>query len=271
MAVTWTGYENVVLENKMTDLMNSKLEVRGLMTIDTSLTESAGMRKTVNTYSYTGSMQELAKGAKNDSYGNVTFTPQNYDVKRYQQSFKYNDMDIMKDPYTLDVAMEGASTVMGNDIRNQYFAELAKLDGANLFKYGTGKPNTVFNYDTVVDALAKINQEIEEGMFIIMGNDLRALVRKDPEFKSSRQGEIMYTGQFGTIAGIPVLFSKLVPANTAYVATRETVRFFVKKEGTVEQSRNVETKDNIVVYERHGLIALYDKTKAMKIIKEDTP
>ena len=267
----WTGYENIVLENKMTDLMNSKLEVKGLMTIDDSLTESAGMRKTVNTYNYTGSMEELAKGAKNSSYGNVTFTPQNYDVKRYQQSFKYNDMDVMKDPYTLDVAMEGAATVMGNDIRNQYFAELAKLTGANEYKYGDAQPNTTFNYDVIVDALAKINQEVEDGMFIIMGNDLRALVRKDPEFKASRQGEILYTGQFGTIAGVPVLFSKLVPANTAYIATRETVRFFVKKDGTVEQSRNVETKDNIVVYERHGLIALYDKTKAMKITKHSAP
>ena len=104
-------------------------------------------------------------------------------------------------------------------------------------------------------------------MFIIMGLDTKAAIRKDADYKASRQGEILYTGQFGEISGVPCLFSKLVPAGTVYITAKDQVKFFVKKAGTVEQDRDIETKDNTVVYERHGLMALVDETKSIKMTK----
>ena len=258
-----TGYENFVLENKMTDLVNTKLDARSLMTIDYSLIESAGLKKTINKYTYTGKVEKLAKGAKNTTKGSVTFTPSTYTVERYQQTYSYNDMDIMQDPYLIDVASNGASTLMANEIKEEYFAELAKI--SNSFEYDA------FSYTTVVDGLAEIDKEVEDEMFVIMGNDLKAAVRKDTDFIASKQGEILYTGQFGTICGLPVIFSKLVPAGTAYITKKDAVKFFVKKEGGVEQDRDIETKDNTVVYERHGVMALVDDTYSIKLIKKATP
>lgn len=260
MATLGTGYENKVLENKMTDLVNTKLDVRGLMTIDTSLAESAGLKKVVNKYTYSGKVEKLAKGAKNTTKGSVTFTPTEYTINRYQQTYEYNDMDIMQDPYLLDVATEGAATLMTNQIKDEYFEELKKI--SNSFEY------TEFGYTAIVDALAELNKEVEDDMFIIMGNDLKAIVRKDKDFITSKQGEILYTGQFGTISGIPVLFSKLIPAETCYITKKSAIKFFVKKEGSIEQDRNIETKDNTVVYERHGLIALVDDTYSIKLTKQ---
>lgn len=260
MATLGTGYENFVIENKMTDLVNTNLDVRGLMTIDYSLAESAGLKKVVNKYTYTGKVEKLAKGAKNTTMGSVAFTPKEYTVERYQQTFKYNDMDVMQDPYLLDTATNGASVLMANEIKTEYFAELAKI--SNNFEY------TAFNYASIVDALAELNKEVESDMFVLMGNDLRALIRKDTDFISSKQGEILYTGQFGTICGLPVLFSKLVPAETAYITKKDAIKFFVKKEGSVEQDRDVETKDNTVVYERHGVMALVDETYSIKLTKK---
>lgn len=254
-----TGYENFVIENKMTDLVNTKVDARSLMTIDYSLAESAGLKKVVNKYTYTGAVEKLAKGEKNTTTGGVTFTPTEYTVERYQQTFEYNDMDIMKDPYVLDVATSGAATIMANQIKTEYFAELAKI--SNSYTY------TTFGYAAVVDALAELDKETEEDMFVIMGNDLRAKIRKDTDFISSKQGEILYTGQFGTICGLPVLFSKLVPAGTAYITKKDAIKFFVKKEGSVEQDRDIETKDNTVVYERHGVMALVDETYSVKLVK----
>lgn len=260
MATLGTGYENFVIENKMTDLVNTNLDVRSLMTIDYSLAESAGLKKVVNKYTYTGKVEKLAKGAKNTTMGSVAFTPKEYTVERYQQTFKYNDMDIMQDPYLLDTATNGASVLMANEIKTEYFAELAKI--SNKFEY------TAFNYASIVDALAELDKEVESDMFVLMGNDLRALIRKDTDFISSKQGEILYTGQFGTICGLPVLFSKLVPAETAYITKKDAIKFFVKKEGSVEQDRDVETKDNTVVYERHGVMALVDETYSIKLTKK---
>lgn len=253
-------YENFVLENKMTELVNSYLDVHSLFTTDNSLEQSAGLKKIVNKYTYSGAVEKLAKGAKNTTKGSVTLVPTEYTVERYQQTFGYNDMDVMQDPYVLDVMTTGASELMANDIRTQYFAELAKI--SNKFEY------TTLNYDAIVDALAKINREVESDQFIIMGLDAKATIRKDADYKASRQGEILYNGQFGTIAGVPCLFSKLVPADTLYITAKDQVKFFVKKAGNVEQDRDIETKDNTVVYERHGIMALVDETKSIKLTKK---
>lgn len=259
-----TLYSNVILENKMTNLVNSTLDVNPLMTIDDSLEASAGLVKRINKYTYTGEVEQLAKGAKNTKKGTVTFVGTDYTVKRYQQTFVYNDMDVMQDPYILDVAAQGAADVMANQIRTEYFGELAKI--SNVFPLAA---DTTFNYDAVVDALATIGAEVESDMFLVIGTDLRAAIRKDENFIYAKAGEILFTGQIGFICGLPIVVSKLVPAGTAYITTKEAVKFFVKKAGTVEQDKDIESKDNTVVYERHGLIALVDESKSVKITTDE--
>ena len=260
MATTHGLYENFVLENKMTDLVNTQLEVNALFTVDNSLSTEAGLKKTINKYTYNGEVEKLNKGEKNTTKGAVSFVTDEYTIERYQQTFEYNDMDVMQDPYILDVATTGAAQVMANDMKSKYFGELAKI--SNTYEYD------VFNYDAVVDALAEINREVETDMFLVMGTDLRAAIRKDDDYKASRQGEILYTGQFGTISGVPCLFSKLTPAGEAYITAKDQVKFFVKKEGSIEQDRDIETKDNTVVYDRYGVMALVDETKSIKLVKK---
>lgn len=257
-----TIYENEIIENKMTELLNTRLDARALMSVDTSLSENAGLRKVINRYTYTGSVENLEKGEKNSVKGTVSFVPEYYDVKRYQQTFEYNDMDAMADPYIVDVAMQGAITEISNEINEEYFAELAKI--STKFAY----EGDSVTYADIVDALGSIDCEVNAGLFIIMGAEARKAIRKDPDFIASKQGEIIYSGQFGTICGIPVLFSKLVEDGKIIVTNKDAVRFFVKKNATVEQARDIETKDNTVVYERHGLIALVDDTSSVMLGKK---
>lgn len=254
-AGTITLYDNFIIENKITDTANSLLDVNGLMTVDTSLTTNAGLKKTIHKYTYAGTVEQLAKGAKNSRYGSITMASTDYTVKRYQQSFKYNDIDVMTDDYMLDVLADGAAKAMANEIRTEYFTELAKISKSTSV---TG----ALTYDAIVDALQEIGVENEDNLFLLMGGDGKAAIRKDDDFINSRQGDILYTGQFGTVCGVPVIFSKLVPAKTVYATKKDAVTFFVKREGTVEQDRDIETKDNVVVYERHGLIALTDDTES---------
>ena len=250
-------YDNFVLENKMTDLVNTNLDVHALFVTDTSLENVDGLQKVINKYTYTGAVEKLAKGAKNTTRGGNTMVSTTYTVERYQQTFDYNDEDVMKDSFYLDTLTTGAATLMSNHIKEQYFGELAKI--SNVYNC------EVFNYDAVVDALAQIGREVESDQVIVMGIDAKAAIRKDADYKSSRQGEILYTGQFGDICGVPCVSSKLVPAGEVYVTARDAVKFFVKKNGTVEQDRDIETKDNTVVYERYGVMALVDESKSVKI------
>lgn len=257
-----TVYENFVLESRLSDLLNTKLNTRSLMTIDNSLTESAGMIKKINTYTYTGKVEKVGKGAKNTTRGAVSYTPKQYEVVVSQQVFDYYDEEFMQDPKVVEMGMNGAATLMVNDMNEKYFAELAK---ATLTHQITGG---AFSYDAVVDAIQLMNLEDESGLFLIIGNDLKAEVRKDADFKAARQGEILFNGQIGNICGVPVLVSKLVPENTAYLATKEAVTLFTKKDSEVEQERDGEIRQNTVIMRKVNLVALTDATKVVKITKQ---
>lgn len=236
--------------------------MRGLFTVDTDLETGAGLTKRIYKYTYSATVEQLAKGAKNSNaaIGAVALTNNAYTVKRYQQTYKYNDMDAMADPNIVNVLADGAGKAMANEIKAEYFTELAKITNTATCAAGASL------YEAVVDAVADLPKGAEldtTDLFIIMGADGRARVRKDELFEASKQGEILYTGQFGTVAGIPCVFSNLVPANKVYITEKNAITFFVKKEGTVEQDRDIESKDNTVVYERHGLIALTDETRSV--------
>lgn len=253
---------NQVIEHKITDIVNSTLDLRGLFTVDNTLVSGAGLSKRIYKYTYTGTVEQLAKGAKNTQKGAVSLVYDEYAVSRYQQTYVYNDMDVMADPNITNVLADGAGKTMANEIKGEYFTELAKI--ANHFD---AKSYTSL-YEAAVDAVAALPKAAEldiTDLFFVMGADARANVRKDQLFEAAKQGEILFTGQFGTIAGIPCVYSNLVPASTVYLTEKEAITFFVKREGTVEQDRDIETKDNTVVYERHGLIALTNDTRSAVI------
>lgn len=256
-----TLYENFVLESKLTDLLNTKLAVRNFMTIDDSLTSQPGMIKRIHTYTYTGKVEKLAKGAKNTTRGAITFVPKDYKVALSQQVFDYHDEEVMQDPLVVDVGMNGASTLMVNDLNKEFFTEIAKATLEQEYE-------TTLTYDTVVDATAKMNLESEEGLFLIIGNDLKAQMRKDPDFKSANLGSIIFNGQIGDVNGVPVVVSKLCPEGESYLATKEAVTCFIKKESEVEQKRQEEERINTVILRKVNLVALTDATKVVKIKKK---
>lgn len=71
---THTLYENFVLEAKLTDLLNTKLATRSLMTIDNSLSENVGMKKNINTYTYAGAVEKMATlGSTNTVRGVLSY------------------------------------------------------------------------------------------------------------------------------------------------------------------------------------------------------
>ena len=256
-----TVYQNFVLESRLTDLLNTKLNTRSLMTVDNSLTESAGMIKKINTYTYTGKVEKVGKGVGNTTRGAVSYSTKQYEVEVAQQVFDYFDEEFMQDPKVVEMGMNGAATLMVNDMNEKYFAELAKAELSH-------KVTGAFNYDAVVDAIQLMNLEDEAGLFLVIGNDLKAEVRKDEDFKAARQGEMLFNGQIGSICGVPVLVSKLVPAETAYLATKEAVTLYTKKDSEVEQERQGEIRQNTVIMRKVNLVALTDATKVVKITKQ---
>ena len=251
-------YDNFVLENKFKDILETKLDAVKFMTVDTDLQGVEGMKKTINTYAYKGAVQAVEEGATNTERGKVTFVGKDYKVKVKQQVFDYTDEQAMKDKNVVEVGVKGSAIEMVNDLNNDFFTEIAKT--TTLHSH-TG----ALSYDVIVDAIEKMNIEDESGLFLLIGNDLKAQIRKDADFKASRLGEMLYHGQIGDICGVPVAVSKKVPKNTAYLATKEAVTCFVKKQNEVEQDRQKEKRINTVITRKVALVALTDATKAVKI------
>ena len=75
-----TVFNNKVIEAKAKDLLTTAINTRNLMTIDNSLTQSEGMTKTINVYTYTGAVEKLADGAKNTTRVSIAYVGTDYVV-----------------------------------------------------------------------------------------------------------------------------------------------------------------------------------------------
>lgn len=256
-----TVYANKVIEAKAKDLLTTALNTRSLMTIDNSLTANAGMTKTINVYTYSGEAEELAAGAGNTASkrGSITYTGTDYTVKMVQQAFDYLDEDFMKDGTIVDNMLKGANQVMVNKMTADFIAECAKATLTQTFTKGS-----TISYDVIVDAISKLNLEDESGVFIVIPNAWKAALRKDADYKAARMGEVVYNGQVGTIAGIPVIATKAL-TTAAYVMTNEAVKLFMKKDVEVEQDRDADKRKNSVYLRSAYICALVDATKICKV------
>lgn len=253
-----TVFENKVIEAKATDLLTTKVNARSLMTVDNSLVESEGQTKTINVYEYTGKVEKLADGAKNSTRGQLTFMSVDYKVQRAQQVFDYSDSDYQKDSSVVDIGLEGANALMANAMTADFYAECAKAELAHTA--------ATFGYEAIVDAIAKLNIEDESKLFVVIPTAWKADLRKDEDYKNARVGEVIYNGQVGTIAGIPVIATNALE-DRAYVMTNEAVHLFMKEDVEVEQDRDVETKVNTIVLTTYYICALRNNNKICRITK----
>ena len=228
------------------------------MTIDNSLAETEGMTKTINVYTYTGKVEKLEDGAKNSTRGSIAFVGTDYKVGRVQQVFDYSDSEFMRDNNVVDMSLEGANALMVNEMTSDFYAECAKGSLEH--------EAAAFGYEAIVDAIAKLNIEDESKLFVVIPTAWKAEIRKDEDYKNARMGEVVYNGQVGTVAGIPVIATNAL-TDEAYVMTAEAVKLFMKRDVEVEQDRDVETKINTVVLTTYYICALVNQNKICRIKK----
>lgn len=250
-------YDNFVLENKIEDLLITAVDLNAYITPDYSLTESAGMKKTVHTYTSTGDVQDLAMGEGNTDEIEVSFTSKDYEVGVTQGNFNYFDEQAMKDPMVIDVGLQGLAQRMTNDLTEKAVAELGK---ATLIKY-----DCTWTFEDIVDAIAMYPHESEDGLFLLINKAQKAAFRKNLKDDLKYVEGFVRTGYIGSVCGVPVIVTDAVPAGEAYLATKEAVKCFVKKGSEVEQEREANIRKNKVFARKVMLVALVDATRVIKL------
>ena len=256
-----TVFANKVIEAKANDLLVTAVNTRSLMAIDNSLAAEAGMTKTINVYTYEGNAEEVGIGEGNSNRGSISYEGKDYTVKMVQQAFDYQDEDFMKDGTIVDNMLKGANQVMVNKMTADFYNE------ANKATLTQEAPDGI-SYDVIVDAIAKMSLEDESGLFVLVSPEGKAELRKDSDYVAARMGEVVYNGQVGTIAGIPVIVTKAFERDMTtkgYVLHKDAIKLFMKKDVEVEQERDADTRTNSVYLRTAYICALVDATKAVRI------
>ena len=252
-----TIYQNFILANKVSDILTTQVDLNTYMTVDTELAENAGMKKVINTYTATGNVENLAMGEGNTADIEVSFTPTEYTVGTTQGRFKYYDEQEMTDPMVVDAGLDGIAKTMVNDFTTKAIAEYEK---ATLTLTGTA-----WSFDTVVDAIAKMNLEDETGLFLLISPADQANFRKALQDDLKYVEGFVRTGYIGSVCGVPVIVSKAVAKGKGYLATKDAITLFIKKDTEIEQERDANTRENRVFVRKVALVALTDATKLVKI------
>ena len=252
-----TIYENFVLANKITDILTTAVDLSNYMTIDESLTENAGMKKIINVYTATGTVEDLEMGEGNTEEIEVGFVPEEYEVGTTQGRFRYYDEQEMTDPMVVDVGLDGLAKTMVNDFTTKAIDEYNKAQ--------FGLVAEAWGFDAVVDAIAKMNLEDESGLFLLISVQDKAGFRKALADDLKYVEGYVRTGYIGSVCGVPVIVSKAVPEGVAYLATKEAVTLFVKKATEIEQEREANIRRNSIYARKVALVALTNATKLVKI------
>lgn len=254
-----TLYANFVLENKVENFLETALNLMNYATVDYSLTETAGMVKTINRYTATGNVEDLAMGVGNSSANDITvaFTPESYTVQTTQGHLPYYDEEEMKDPMVVEVGLQKLSAQMTNDLTDKIIAELGNATITHTM--------TNWDFDDFADAVAKYPYESEDGLFCLINPAEKAKIRKALNDDLKYVEDMARTGYIGSVCGVPIFASKAVPAGEAYLATKDAVTVFVKKGAEIEQERDANTRKNDIYARKCMVVALTDDTRVIKL------
>ena len=250
-------YENFILSNKLNDILTTQVDINNYLTVDNTMTQGPGMKKKVNTYTSTGDVEALGMGEGNTQGIEVSFTSTEYDVLTYQGKFEFFDEQELSDPMIVDTGLQHSADRMVNKF---VALAIAEYDKATLAQEGTA-----WSFDVVVDAIAKMNLEDETGLFLLISPADKAAFRKALKDDLSYSEGYVRTGYIGSVAGVPVIVTKAVPEGKGYLATKEAVTLFIKKESETEYEREADTRHNAYWVRKFAVVALTDATKAVKI------
>lgn len=250
-------YENIVLSNKVNDILSTQVNLNNYMTIDNTLAANAGMKKVINVYTATGDVEKLGMGEGNTESIEVSFSPVEYTVETYQGKFGFFDEQEMTDPMVVDTGIQKAADKMVNAFTAAAVAEYQKASLTHTA--------TAWDFETVVDAIAKMNLEDETGLFLLISPADKAAFRKALKDDLNYSEGFVRTGYIGSVAGVPVVVSKAIPSGEAYLATKDAVTVFIKKDTETEYERDADKRNNTYWVRKVAVVALTDATKCVKI------
>ena len=254
------GYDNEVIENAIKSALITKLDMSRFLTPDYELVENPGMKKSIHRYTIANGsdVETLERGEGNDILIEADLNTFDYEVKRTQGTIKYFDDDLFRDPTLIDAKVRFLTESQVNSFNKRAVAEMAKSE--NICAVSSS-----WNFSDFANALGQYTAKYEstEGLFWLANQKLDSKIRKTLGDDLKYVEDYIRVGSIGTVLGVPMFLSKAVPEGLVFLATREAVKAFIKRAVAVEQSRNIEFKENTIVAATYDVIALVDESKCV--------
>lgn len=240
------------LDKKMIDLIKfSPLAVMGY-----DLQGNPGDTLTIPTWNYVGDAEDLAEGVEGN-VSNLTATTSKVKVKKAVKNIGITD----------EARLSGYGDPMGQ-IEHQLAVSLAsKVDNDVLKAIKEASTKThqgTFGIDFIADALVQFGEDIEETTFVYIHPKHLATLRKSPEYVHVANGQVIISGQVGTVYGCPIVVSNKMEDNAVYFIRGGAIGIEVKREVAVETDRDVLKKQTIVSADRHYMAYVRDASKLVK-------
>lgn len=241
------------LDKKMVDLIKfSPLAVMGY-----ELQGNPGDTLSIPTWNYIGDAEDLGEGLEGN-VTNLTATKSTVTVKKAVKNVGITD----------EARLSAYGDPMGQ-IEHQLAVSLAsKVDNDVLQAIKEASPEEhtaeVFDIDFIADALVKFGEDLEETTFIYIHPKNYAILRKSPEFVHVANGQVIISGQVGTVYGCPIVVSNKMEEGEVFLIRHGAIGIEVKREVTVEVERQVLKKQTIVSADRHYIAYVRDESKLVK-------
>lgn len=260
---TQQGYiEGLVVKSAFETKIDSLVNAKNLFTTKRTLQGEDGDLIRKITYTYEGGVVDADTGAvvPSKDRGKLSHKIQELRIKPFKQAFDVTDKMKRQNSNVLTLMSEGNAEVTYNFINDSFYEALKTITKAHTY--------TTFNWDAVEDALATLNLESREGMFLLVSPKMYSQLKKSPEVKAAQNGEIIFSGQVRTVDGLSIVVSNKVGAEEAYIASKDTVVFECKEDASVSTDVYNELEKVTYITKFAGIVYLDNEKKAIKFTKQ---
>ncbi len=284
MANQTTKIADLINPQVMADMISAKIQkkivVAPFAKIDTTLVGVPGNTITVPKYGYIGDAEDVAEGV---AAGTVKLSTSSttVTVKKAMKAVELTD----------EAILSGYGNPVGETNNQLAKAVAAKVDndamdalqGATLIYDGSAAG---ISYNAIVDAVDLFDEEVNSEKVMFINPKQVTVLRKDANFISADKytGQVILTGEIGTIANCRIVPSKKVPVVKVGDSTKvdcyacpivklnndaETeddaaaLTIYLKKDTSVETERNTLARLTDVSVDKHYAAALTNESKVV--------
>jgi len=250
--------------------LTSMIKFSPFVEIDNTLVARPGNTITVPTFAYVGDAIDVAEG--------VDIVPADMSASTTTETVKKAGKGI---ELTDEAILSGYGDPIGQAEKQLGMSIAGKVDSdiyteAITATLSLNHSSATIDYDSIVDAVAKFEEEEDEVKYLFLHPLQVAQLRKLDDFTPASQlgDDVKKSGVIGEIAGCFIVKTKKIDLTTDVytnvILKMGALKIYKKRNVEMESDRDILGKKTVITIDQHYVVALSDATKAVKFTNKAT-